>query len=239
MMRLVPFKRNFLRNEERIMPTSNQTGIPKSGSVEKPLNTLRQDAAAAMDGVRDVAHNVADEAMAEAGEVVERGKEKLAEVADRTKSFAAEQKDLLADQVGGVVDAIKRTADDLESSNGASAGYARAIADNAQKLGSMIRDKDVDQLMHMAQDFGRRQPVAFMGAAALLGFAASRFLRASASRGPDNVMAGGTVASGLLPDDLYGGVSNDTARSSGTQDKPLVGGYQPGSIRNANTQGGF
>jgi hypothetical protein len=34
----------------------------------------------------------------------------------------------------------------------------------------------------MVQDFGRRQPAAFMGAMALMGFAASRFLMASAQR---------------------------------------------------------
>jgi hypothetical protein len=34
----------------------------------------------------------------------------------------------------------------------------------------------------MAQDFGRKQPAAFIGAAALLGFVASRFVMASANR---------------------------------------------------------
>ena len=56
------------------------------------------------------------------------------------------------------------------------------IADNAEKLSSLVRDNDVDQLLAIAQDFGRRQPVAFLGAAALLGFAASRFVTASAQR---------------------------------------------------------
>jgi polyhydroxyalkanoate synthesis regulator phasin len=223
------------------MPTSNQTGANKPGSVAQtqPLDTLRQDAGAAMDGAKDLARDVAQQAKAEAGSVVERGKEQLAEVADKAKGLASEQKDLLASQVGGVVDALKRTADDLESSNGPSAGYARAIADNAEKVSTLIRDKDVDQLMHMAQDFGRRQPVAFMSAAALLGFAASRFLRASASRGTGGTGTDGTLSSGSLPDDLYGGVSNDTARSSATQDKPFAGGYQPGSVRNTDTQGGL
>src|SRR5690606_200792 len=101
---------------------------------------------------------------------------------DEVKSMAADQKTLLADQVGGVADALRRATTDLEQTNGASANYARMIADNAEKLSATIRDNDVDQLLGMAQDFGRRQPVAFMGAAALLGFAASRFVLASAKR---------------------------------------------------------
>ena len=59
------------------------------------------------------------------------------------------------------------------------------VADGAAKLTTTVRDNDVDQILSMAQDFGRKQPAAFMGAAALLGFAASRFLLASASRRSD------------------------------------------------------
>jgi hypothetical protein len=88
----------------------------------------------------------------------------------------------LAEQVGGVAEAIGKAASDLEQSNGPSAQYARMIADNAEKLSSVIRDNDVDQLLGMAQDFGRRQPALFVGAAALLGFAASRFVLASSKR---------------------------------------------------------
>jgi hypothetical protein len=68
------------------------------------------------------------------------------------------------------------------------------IADNAEKLSAAIRDNDVDQLLGMAQDFGRRQPVAFMGAAALLGFAASRFVTASAKRRSDQAASTNTAA---------------------------------------------
>jgi hypothetical protein len=49
-------------------------------------------------------------------------------------------------------------------------------------MGKTIEDRDVDDLLGMTQDFGRRQPVAFLGAAALAGFVASRFALASAHR---------------------------------------------------------
>jgi hypothetical protein len=62
--------------------------------------------------------------------------------------------------------------------------------------------------MQIAQDFGRRQPAAFLGAAALLGFAASRFLLASAKRaGEQNI--GASTSSSYMP-------ANEPAQSNGT-----------------------
>jgi hypothetical protein len=89
---------------------------------------------------------------------------------------------VVANQFVAVADAIDKVAGDLEESKAPGANYVRIIADNAQQLSANVRDKDVSELLNMAQDFGRRQPVVFMGVAALLGFAASRFLMASAQR---------------------------------------------------------
>jgi hypothetical protein len=47
-----------------------------------------------------------------------------------------------------------------------------------------------------AQDFGRRQPAMFLGAAALLGFAASRFLMASATRSTRSAESSETAEDG-------------------------------------------
>ncbi|MEO6396171.1 MAG: hypothetical protein ABIO40_09710 [Devosia sp.] len=163
-------------------PTKSSGAAQQTGGTDFNQTTLRQDADSLVGEAKDAAKKLASEATNQANELADEAKARIADAADKAKGLASEQKDLLASQIGGVADAMKRAADDLEASNGASAGYARTIADNANQLSSLIRENDVDRLMQMAQDFGRRQPVAFMGAAALLGFAASRFLRASASR---------------------------------------------------------
>ncbi|MGV8921489.1 MAG: hypothetical protein ACOH2R_27565 [Pseudomonas sp.] len=62
------------------------------------------------------------------------------------------------------------------------AGYARDLADGVSKFADTVQNMDVQGLVGMAQDFGRRQPVAFFRAAALAGFVARRFVRASAHR---------------------------------------------------------
>lgn len=109
--------------------------------------------------------------------------EKVAEATDKAKSFAADQKDLAAGQINGVAAAITKVADELDGSEQQTvARYARDIAASLSNMGKTIEDRDVDDLMGIAQDFGRKQPVAFLGAAALAGFVASRFALASSHR---------------------------------------------------------
>lgn len=142
------------------------------------------------DQAKDAANTVASNVTSGVDQLAQTAKEQLAQANDKARGLVSDQKDYLAEQIGGVAEAMDRVADDLEQSNGASAQYARMLADNAEKLSSSIRDKSIEDLMNSAQDFGRRRPAAFLGAAALLGFAASRFLMASASRSSATMQSG-------------------------------------------------
>lgn len=169
------------------MPNSDypsSAGQSQSGSVLPPKaeETLRHDAEAVVETAKHEFDKVKDEATAQASELAEAAKAQIADVTEKAKGLAAEQKDLLAGQIGGVADAMQRVATDLEGQNASSAQYARMIADGAARISDTVKNNDVDAIMAMAQDFGRKQPGAFIGAAALLGFAASRFLLASAKR---------------------------------------------------------
>jgi len=182
------------------MPNNTIQGgtTPPTRSSMPNTDTLKSDASAAIDEAKDVATKVANEARSQGAQVVEQAKSQLSDVADKARGVAEDQKTFVAGQVGGIADAMSRVADDLETSNGPSAHYARMIADNAEQLSSAIRDKSVDQLIGMAQDFGRKQPAAFIGAAALLGFVASRFVMASANRPasqPDATQSTGSASS--------------------------------------------
>lgn len=166
-------------------PTGAQgTTQPSSSGVLPRVveDTLLHDAHDVVETAKSEFDKVAQEATAQASDLAEQAKAQLAEVTHKAKGLATEQKDLLAGQIGGVADAMQRVASDLESSDASSAHYARMIADGATKLSDTVRDNDVDAILAMAQDFGRKQPAAFIGAAALLGFAASRFLLASGKR---------------------------------------------------------
>lgn len=158
------------------------SGTQVGGKVSTASPDLGHDANALMEEARTAAGKVADEARHQAEGVADRARGEVDAAAKKARSMADGQKDLLAEQVGGVAHAIDKAAEELEETSGPTAHYARTIADSAEKLSSTIREKSIDDLLGMAQDFGRRQPALFMGAAALLGFAASRFATASAKR---------------------------------------------------------
>ncbi|HVX80421.1 MAG TPA: hypothetical protein VHB23_03520 [Devosiaceae bacterium] len=145
---------------------------------------IKSDLSDAKETLRTAAGDLADKAQNEAAEIKDLAANSIADATRRAKSFAAQHKDVAADQMGGVSSALSKVADELESEEqtAAVAGYARELANGVARLSSTMRGSSVDELMDMTQDFGRRQPVAFLGAALLAGFAAGRFVIASAER---------------------------------------------------------
>jgi hypothetical protein len=146
---------------------------------------IRDDAASLADTAQSDLTQLGDEVKQQAAAIGEEAVTQLADATEKAKGIASDQKDLLADQLGGVSGALQKVAGELETKGEPGGRYVRMLADGADKLTSTVRDNDVDQIIGIAQDFGRKQPAAFMGAAALLGFVASRFVLASASRKPD------------------------------------------------------
>lgn len=167
---------------------------------------LRKDASAAAETAKRDLERVREEAESSVREIADQAQVQLEQAGEKFKGAAADQKDMLAEELGSVAKAVSRVAEELRTEKAATAGYASSIAGGMRRLSENMRDKDVDELIGMAQDFGRRQPAAFMGAAALAGFAASRFLFASSRRRHEarNGAATGTVdygsASPTYPD---------------------------------------
>jgi len=143
---------------------------------------IRRDAAELADTARHDLQNVAEEVKHEAAALGEEAKAQLAQAAEKAKGMAEDQKEMIVEQLDGVTSSLDKVAGELEQQGESTARYVRMVADGASKLTSTVRDNNVDDMLGMAEDFGRRQPAAFMGAAALLGFVASRFMVASASR---------------------------------------------------------
>jgi hypothetical protein len=161
------------------------SGEPAQGSGVLPAaaeQKLRDDAGELLATAKSELAGLQDEAVGQVEAIADGAKAELGKVAEKAKGIAAEQKDLVSGQLASVADAVQKVAGELEAENTPTATYARTIADTVSKFSETVQNKDVDQLLSMAEDFGRKQPVAFMGAAALAGFAASRFLGASAKR---------------------------------------------------------
>ncbi|CAD7051161.1 nutrient deprivation-induced protein [Pseudorhizobium endolithicum] len=109
--------------------------------------------------------------------------DELGHATGRAKEAAEGQKTYAAERLGGLATAMQKVGDELAQGDQPEVGrYAKQIGDSIQRLAGDIKGKEMGEIAAMAEDFGRRQPAAFLGIAALAGFAASRFLTASADR---------------------------------------------------------
>lgn len=61
------------------------------------------------------------------------------------------------------------------------AAWVRAGVNQIRKMSDRWRDRDPREIMADIERFARRQPVAFLGGAILLGFVSARMLRSAAS----------------------------------------------------------
>ncbi|MDO3434595.1 nutrient deprivation-induced protein [Rhizobium sp. CBN3] len=124
---------------------------------------------------------------AKVSEDVSAAKEAIKEGADtaveKAKEVISERTSFAARQLGGVATALEKAGAEMESSGQAEVGrYARQIGRSVQTVARRMEGKDIGEIATMTEDFGRKQPLAFLGIAALAGLAASRFLTASAKR---------------------------------------------------------
>lgn len=87
------------------------------------------------------------------------------------------------EQVSSVAGALRRTSEQLrEEGKEQPARLLEQGAERAERLGGYLKNVDSDGLLRDVESFGRRRPWLMAAGAAVLGLAASRFLRASSAR---------------------------------------------------------
>lgn len=104
--------------------------------------------------------------------------QRTAESAKHAAQHEAEQaKDRVADQVSAVADATETARDELPEASIVNPLLDQAVAALGQAA-DHLKHRDLNRLAEDAADFTRRNPALALGAAALVGFAAARFLKA-------------------------------------------------------------
>ena len=76
----------------------------------------------------------------------------------------------------------------LEEQSPAVADYVRSTGQRIDRLADDLRDKSAGELLTMATDFGKRQPLALLAGSAIVGFALARIVKAG--MGTSNEAAG-------------------------------------------------
>ncbi|WP_209428244.1 hypothetical protein [Pararhodobacter sp. SW119] len=137
---------------------------------------------------------VKHEAARTASELREQGSEIASSVMEGADRYAREQKDAGAQHVASVARAVERAADELEETSPELARHVHDAATSVERFSDRIRQGNVRDLIHDANDFARREPALFFGAAVIAGMALSRFLRSSAAH--ETGQSGGSYHSG-------------------------------------------
>ncbi|NIY73046.1 hypothetical protein HCZ30_11450 [Marivivens donghaensis] len=107
------------------------------------------------------------------------------EIKQRASGFEEEQRGHMADEVSDVSNALRKAAEEMRSGSPQERTMSQ-IASTLADASDSIRDKDLGEMAGGLSDFARRNPMAYLGGAALLGFAATRFAKAGANNASTN-----------------------------------------------------
>jgi hypothetical protein len=139
------------------------------------------------DQVRDKAQLAQDKAQGAVGQARSRFRDQI----DQRSTQAGEQVQSTVQDVRSMAEQLRGQGRDTP------ARVAEQVADRAESFGSYLRDADGERLLRDVEDVARRQPWLVAAGGLALGFAASRFLKASSSRryqtGDDRSSAGLSV----------------------------------------------
>jgi ElaB/YqjD/DUF883 family membrane-anchored ribosome-binding protein len=121
----------------------------------------------------------------------EQVKERVQDAAEQARGKTREQLNQQVDtrstqagqQVSAAADAMRRTGGQLrEEGKEGPAKLMEQVAERGERLGSYLTESDGDRILRDVESFARRQPWLVAGGSVVLGFFASRFLKASSSR---------------------------------------------------------
>ena len=167
----------------------------KTQGVAKQAREFGRDVT---DQAKELTQSATDAMKTQADNLKETAKEVASNAGEKLRATVVEQKAAGADYVGNVANIIRRTAYEFDTEIPQAGQYIRKAASQLENVSQAMRNRDMAEIVGNVQDFARKQPTAFFGAAVLLGFAAVRFLKsgsgAAGTAGNQNANIGGTTS---------------------------------------------
>jgi ElaB/YqjD/DUF883 family membrane-anchored ribosome-binding protein len=208
------------------IPTQGQgVGGPAAGT-----GGAQSESSGATDQARDKAGEVAGQAQEKAQELAGQASDQAKQAAGQARERVRDQVDQRSTQAGEQVTSqasdIRTVAQKLrEEGKDKPAQLAEQAADRVESVGSYLTRADADTILHDIEDFGRQRPWAIIAAGAALGFAASRFLKASSSdryysRSPQQLPNTTTRPAGTTVPPRTGAPLRPTGNGMGTETTP-------------------
>ena len=170
-----------------------ETGLSAT-AVVPPLTGERHD------------HSTAGMIRAGTGQALDEAKNMVRDAADQQRKKAAET-------VGGVAEALHRTAGSMEAENTTMAHYTEVAASRLDDVARYLRQNNWGDLVEGAESFARRQPAWFIGGAMATGFLLARLVKSS----PEAARTRGEFSTSTT------GLSTGTAGLTTTTTTPTTG----------------
>jgi hypothetical protein len=134
------------------------------------------DGGGTTDQVKDQVWEKAQVAQDKARGTLGQARGRLSDQVDQRSTEAGER-------IAGTASDVRSIAQELRGQGkDAPANLAEQLAGQADRVGDYLKGASGDRILRDVEDFARRQPMLVAAAGLALGFAASRFLKASSSR---------------------------------------------------------
>src|SRR3954465_2775226 len=122
---------------------------------------------------QEKAQEVAGEAQEKAQDAAGKAQETVRRQVDQRTSQAGEQVTGTAQDLRSVGEELRKQGKDTP------AKLADRAAEQTEKVGSYLKDKGPDEMLHDVEDIGRQRPWAVLAGGVALGVVGARFLKAS------------------------------------------------------------
>lgn len=143
-------------------------------TMQASVKDAMEDGRSRLDAVKEKAVEAKDAVLSGAGSTMEAVREAAVEKADSARETLSDVGDRLAET-------LKR-AGETENSDALKSRVLNSVAHGLASASDALRQRSVTDLTSDIKTLARRHPGAFMAAAAVVGFAAARFVRSSAKR---------------------------------------------------------
>lgn len=144
--------------------------------ISKDESSLKESMAGAQAQVKETARATKDT-------IKTKTKEAVSQVKEYGGQYVEHGKERTANRIGGFTETLRQSAVLFEQEQDPNiARYTRLVADKLDGAATYVRERNLTDLRHDGENLARQHPGLFFGGMFLAGFAAARFLKASATR---------------------------------------------------------
>jgi hypothetical protein len=140
-------------------------------------------------GVKEQAQEKIEDVRAQAGE---QARQAAGQARDRVREQVDQRSTQAGQRVSEQAGDLRSVADQLrEQGKEGPAKLAEQVAERTERVGTWMTESDADRILGDVEDFARRNPMAVAAGGLLVGFVASRLLKASSTQRYDQRMTAG------------------------------------------------